>query len=460
MALPTVTIIGRINAGKSTLFNRLTETEKAITSPVPGTTRDRIYSRVQWQKIQFNLIDTGGVDIEQLKNSIELLRTKKWIKEPGPIEKEVIKQTQKALKEATLLLFVADGQAGLMKHDRDLAKILKRFQKPIVLACNKIDSPKWNYRVSDFFSLGLGEPVGVSAKNGSGTGDLLDRIVEELNKVQKNNWDLIDKGSELETIRVSFIGKPSVGKSSLLNAVLGEERVITSPIPQTTREPQDIDIIYKDKKITLVDTAGLKKRRHTAPGLDSISYKRSIDCIKKSDIVLFVLNLSTHSSGQDLRLSGTIEDSTASAIIIANKWDLIQNKETISAQIATDYIKKMLPPLSWAPIIYTSAVYGKNVQKILDLILEVYERRKIAATDAQLEKILKNILRMKKPYGGTGVEKPYIARIKQTRTNPPEFTLYVGRKQSLDETYLNYVKKTFRTQFDLEGVNFKTKIGN
>ncbi|KKQ57092.1 MAG: GTP-binding protein Der [Parcubacteria group bacterium GW2011_GWA2_38_13] len=460
MALPTVTIIGRINAGKSTLFNRLTETEKAITSPVPGTTRDRIYSRVQWQKIQFNLIDTGGVDIEQLKNSIELLRTKKWIKEPGLIEKEVIKQTQKALKEATLLLFVADGQAGLMKHDRDLAKILKRFQKPIVLACNKIDSPKWNDRVSDFFSLGLGEPIPVSAKNGSGTGDLLDRIVEELNKVQKNNWDLVEKGTELETIRVSFIGKPSVGKSSLLNAILGEERVITSPIPQTTREPQDIDIIYKDKKITLVDTAGLKKRRNTAPGLDSVSYKRSLDCIKKSDIVLFVLDLSTHSSGQDLRLSGTIENSTASAIIIANKWDLIQNKETISAQIATDYIKKMLPPLSWAPIIYTSAVYGKNVQKILDLILEVYERRKIASTDEALAKILKNILRMKKPYGGTGIEKPYITKIKQTRTNPPEFTLYLGKNQSLDETYLNYVKKTFRTQFDLEGVNFKTKIGN
>lgn len=456
--LPQVTIIGRINVGKSTLFNRLTETEKAITSSVPGTTRDRIIEKMSWGRTEFYLIDTGGVDIDQLKNSIGLLRSKKWKHAPTPIEKEVIKQAQKALKDANVILMVVDAQSGLMAHDRDLAKILKRFQKPVLLACNKIDSPKWAPRSAEFYKLGLGQPVSVSAISGSGTGDLLDIIVETLKSTPSIKTEMDRSEKVIEKIRVSFIGKPSVGKSSLVNSILGEERLITSPIPQTTREPQDIELEYKDKIIVLVDTAGLKKRRNTAPGLDMISYKRSVACIQRSDIVLFVVDIGAAQSSQDVRISRMIADSDASAIIIANKWDLLPDKESISAKAASDFIRKSFPPLSWAPIMYTSAATGKNINKILDLILEVCEKRKISLGESDLAKLLKNLLKMKRPYGGKGVEKPYIHKIVQTKTNPPEFALRLGKNQTLDKSYLHYVEKTLRKRFDLEGVNVKIHI--
>jgi len=460
MALPTVTIIGRINAGKSTLFNTLTETEKAITSPVPGTTRDRIIEKMSWSRTEFLLIDTGGVDIEQLKNSIGLLRTKKWKHEPGMIEKGVIKQAQKALKSADVILMVVDAQSGLMAQDRDLAKILKRYQKPIILVCNKIDSPKWASRVAEFYKLGLGQPIGVSALSGSGTGDLLDILVETLKPLISKKSKKEGDEKVLEKIRVSFIGKPSVGKSSLVNSILEEERLITSPIPQTTREPQDIELEYKDKIIVLVDTAGLKKRRNTERGLDMISHKRSLGCIKRSDIVLFVVDMGSPQSSQDVRISRMIADSTASAIIIANKWDLIPQNENVTSKEAQAFLKDAFPPISWAPIIYTSALLGKNVKKILDLVLEVYERRKIELTKTDENSLLKKIIKMKKPYGGSGTEKPFIRLIHQTKTNPPEFTILIGDDQTLDQSYLNYVEKSIRYQFDLEGVNVKIKIRN
>lgn len=452
MSLPTVTIIGRTNTGKSTLFNCLTESKKAIVSPHRQTTRDRIEEEIRWRGYAFRIIDTGGVDIEEIENSIMLLLKKNFPANLKTVEKGILEQTSRGIDQADLIVFLVDGKEGLMGQDRELAGVLKKLGKDVLCVCNKIDSIKEIDRITEFYKLGFGEPLAVSAVNGSGTGDLLDRVIKKLKKSQKNFRP--SEYKKKESIFVSFIGKPNVGKSSLLNSILGESRVIVSPAPMTTREPQDITISYKEKSITLVDTAGLKKKAKIAPGVDTIASLKSLSSLAQSDIILFIIDVSESFASQDLRLSGILADSNASVIIVANKWDMIKNKKTeIIAK--REKIYAHLHPLSWAPLIFVSAKTGQNVKKILDLIVEVFERRNIFLPDKSLNTFLKKLIRKKRPFALTSLVKPHITKIRQIKTNPPEITVYTKHKENLHPSYLRFIESQMRKDFDLRGVNIR-----
>ncbi len=455
--LPTVVIVGRINVGKSSLFNRLTETGKALVSKIPGTTRDYNLGKVSWRKKTFELVDTGGVNINVLKRSIKALLDNSRNQESSDfdtIEQEIIQQTKKVLKKADLILMVVDGQAGLLPEDKELALVLKKLAKPTILACNKIDSLKYYYQLNDFFKLGLGTPRPVSAINGSGTGDFLDEVV----KIIKGQRGRPKKTTEEPATRVAIIGKPNVGKSSLVNKILGEKRVIVSPIPQTTREPQDTEVIYQDQKIILIDTAGLRKKAKIQRGLEKMATKKSLAIINSADVVLLVTEVNQPLTRQDSYLGGLIKDSGSGIIIVANKWDVLPEKEQEIGHQIIKYYQGYFPYLSFAPIIFVSAKTGRNVDKILDLILAIAKEREKKITDKTLERMMKKIVKHHRPAQAKGLKHPYIYSLVQTRINPPEFIVTIGPEQSIHFSYLRFIENQIRQNFGFTGVPVRIKV--
>lgn len=450
--MPKVVILGRINVGKSSLFNRLTESGKALVSSVEGTTRDYNIGEVRWRKKIFKLIDTGGVNIDTLKNSIKILLPgkKNNLKTTGDIiETEIIKQTKNALEKADMILMVVDGKAGLMPQDKELALIVKKLQKPIILACNKIDRQKSLDRVLEFYKLGLGQPQPVSAVNGSGTGDFLDVLVKALKWPKGRKKNAIE---DEDKIKVAMIGKPNVGKSSLINKILGEQRVIVSPIPQTTREPQDTEITYKGKKIILIDTAGIRKKANINRGLEKMATKKTGKVIKSADIVLLVTEADKPLFKQDSFLGGLLKDSGTGIIIAANKWDLIEDRDSKIDTETIRYYNQNFPYLAFAPIIFISAKTGRNVDKILDLILQIWQERKKEIPEENLSEILKKMVKHHYPAKAGGQKRPHIYALKQTRTAPPEFTVIVGENQSIHFSYLRFIENQIRQNFGFLGV--------
>ena len=455
--LPTVVIVGRINVGKSALFNRLTETGKAIVSDIPGTTRDYNVSQVSWRRKTFNLVDTGGVNIEALKHGIQSLVSKKISKKiakTDSIEKEIIKKTSQAISKADLLLFVADGQAGLLPEDKELALVVKKLNLPTILVCNKIDSQKYRHQINEFFKLGLGQPLPVSAVNGSGSGDLLDEMV----KLIKGRRGRVAKTIEKSPVKVAIIGKPNVGKSSLINKILGEERVIVSDLAQTTREPQDIEIIYRDQKIVLIDTAGLRRKARIEPGIEKKSTNKTLGVINHADIVLFVTEVDKPLTNQDSYLAGLIKDSGSGIILIANKWDILPDKDPSVDNRMKKYYQRFFPYLSFAPMIFVSAKNGRNVDKILDLILEVWQQRQIEIPREKLEKVMKKITDQKRPVKASGQNRPRIYDVIQSGINPPKFTITIGEKQTIHFSYIRFIENQLRKNFGFLGVPVRINV--
>jgi len=454
--LPKVIILGRANVGKSTLFNRLLERPKAITSKIAGTTRDMLIGPVYWQGYNFELIDTGGV---------ETIIPSKKLKKLSPdlnidFALDIIKKTQAALAEADLIIFLVDMQDGLMPQDRLLAQAVKKFNKPIILAANKTDSIKMRERAADFYKLGLGEINFVFAKNGAGTGDLLDEIAKNLKRQKK-----VRKGKKFEfpkAIRITIIGKPNVGKSSLLNSILGEERVIVSPIPFTTREAIDTNFIYNDQNFTLVDTAGIRKHAKKGEELEKASVGKSLANARNSDVCLLVLDVSQPITVQDNRLSQLLIEEKNSIIIVANKWDLVEEKESNTQNEFKRYIYVNFPYLKWAPIIFTSAKTGKHVHDILDVAKQVYDGRHIKLNTNVLGKFLKQAIKKQKPSGSRLFLHPYLSNFKQIRTNPPEFEIQARKKDVVASSYLRYLENSLREKFNIIGTPVKVnlKLGN
>lgn len=451
--LDAVVIIGRINVGKSTLFNRLTEKEKAIVSKTPGTTRDRNFGQVLWRGKIFNIIDSGGVNIDTLKNSIGQLISTKKIKFKDSIEQGIIKQTKQALREAKLVLFLVDGKQGLLPQDKELALVLKKLGKHVILVCNKIDSKKYLDKVNEFYKLGLGDPRPVSATTGLGTGDLLDEIVKRL-KIKAKKLKEVEKK---DLTKVAIIGKPNVGKSSLMNKLSRQERVIVSPIPQTTREPQDIVISYKKNPILFIDTAGLRKLAKIKPGsIEKTASQKVVTTIKNADIVLFVVDVSLSFERQDKFLAGLIMDSESSIIVVLNKWDKISQKDQ---KKYLQYFDRTFSFMAWVPKIFVSAKTGLNVKKIFELILQAANARQIEVSENALDKFLKKLIKKHKPQAATGRTKPYLHSLKQTDVNPPQFTLLVAKGVGLKDNYIKFLAKQIREKFDFFACPIKIKVG-
>jgi GTPase len=487
--LPLVVIFGRTNVGKSTIFNCLTERRQAMVADIEGTTRDSNIGSVSWCGTDFELVDTGGII------DLEYLTDKK--KKTDDIEAKVQKQARSYLVKADLVLFIVDSKAGLLPHDREMAVIMKKilpdtFKKKVVLVVNKVDSHKQRERAAEFFKLAMGEPYIISAATGSGTGDLLDMVVARVGEPKETKHPLdggqydepeeieedfvVEEGAELEPIeivapvagevkpiRISIMGKPNVGKSSLLNAILGYERVIVSPVAHTTREPQDTDIVYNDIPVKLIDTAGITKRgqQSTKRTIKGIAYLekhgivKSLSTLRKVDIVLFVLDISQEITHQDAQIIQELVQSRKSIIIIANKWDLIPEKDTVRY---TQYIRAKLPFINWAPIQFTSAFTGEKVNKILDLSVEVGVGRQARFESSTLNTFLMKIIKIHKPSKAKGVKHPYIYKFDQVHSNPPRFEMRIGAKDNIHFSYVRFVENRIRERFGFHGTPISIEV--
>jgi GTP-binding protein len=431
---PIVALVGRANVGKSTLWNRLTESTKALVSDIPHTTRDRNYGVALWRGEGAEIVDTGGMDADQ----------------GSEIGRGILKQAAFAIKEADLVLFIVDGKDGVLPQDRDLAKQVRALNKNVLPVANKIDNPRQLTLAvtEDMWSLGLGEPVGVSASIGRGVGDLLDRVWSELAKRNKPPQPIEDN----KGLKLVIMGRPNVGKSSIMNAILGEERVIVSPIAHTTREPQDTTFEWNGERVTLVDTAGMRKRSKVEDGLETAGLERNRQALMQADIALLVFDATEDPTSQDRHLAGLLKDAGRGLILVANKWDLVPNKTTETANEYEALIRQLFPFLEWAPMIFVSATEGLRTDKLLDLAFKIREERRRRIIYNALQRFLKTVVARKKPIATLGPSSPYLHDVEQIGIEPPTFLITVrGQKESIHPSWLRYFENRLREKFGFDG---------
>lgn len=421
-----VAIIGRPNVGKSTLFNRLTETREAIVNDAPGTTRDRHYGTCEWQGRTFTIVDTGGY----IYNSDDVF------------EKEIRKQIQIAINEADVILFLVDGTSDITDLDDAVAELLRKSNKNVLLVANKIDSYDKIFDIHIYYKLGLGEVYAISAMTGSGTGDLLDRILELLPERKTEE-------AEEELPKIAIVGRPNVGKSSLLNLLMGEERHIVTPIAGTTRD----SIYTKYNKFGLdfylIDTAGLRKKQKFKDQVEFYSIMRTIRSIEYSDVCLLLLDASEGIQAQDVNIFSLIQRNHKGVVVVVNKWDLIE-KNTKTSKEYEDFIRKKIEPFTDVPIIFTSVKKKQRIFKVLEKAIEVYENRKRRIPTHELNEFLLPQIEKTPPpaYKGKYIKIKYAT---QLPTPYPSFALYCNLPQYIREPYKRFLENTLRKQYPFEG---------
>jgi GTP-binding protein len=454
--LPVVVLFGRTNVGKSTLFNKLAGQAHALVSKVAGTTRDLNRATVEWQNATFQLIDTGGVEQEKF---LAAAKEKKTTDENQNLDALVQTHAVAALKKAEVIIFMVDAKNGALEQDRRFALALKKIRQKnqrVLIVANKADTAKDRLKCAEFYTLGLGEPLPVSAASGSGTGDLLDVVVRELQKMPPKHE--LPLGADRPPIRVVIIGKPNVGKSSLLNALMNEDAVIVSPLPHTTREPQDITIVYRETPLTFVDTAGIVKAQSKAlqDNLIKAGIGKSLSALKKADIALLMIDIAEELSHQETKLADEILQSGVSVIIVANKWDNISDKDT---KTYTRAIYSTLPFVQWAPIVFLSAKNKTKLSLLMDTILAVARARNTNIPEEKLNMFLSSALRHAAPLSRAKVRgilknklpKPQLKKIVQIKTNPPVFHLVAKAKLGVKDNYIAYLENRLRKEFKLLG---------
>lgn len=446
-----IALVGLTNVGKSTLFNKLVEKNKALTSEQPNTTRDRNYGIAVWRGSLFRMIDTGGLDAFDFVDQEISEET---------IEKQILDQTKKSLAEADLIFFVTDGRRDIARQEKELARLVKKQKKPVILICNKIDSTNIenNLDMNQFWQLNLGKPRCVSAKSGRGTGDLLDAAYDLLKNVKKSVSRKVKLAEQLTTIKLALIGKPNAGKSSLVNAILDRQQAIVSPVPHTTREPQEIDFYYKQQPWQIIDTAGIRKRATSGEHLEQFGVTRSLESLKAADIVFLVIDVSKALSVQDSYLANEIKTTGCGLIIVANKWDLITDKSTNTINDYQEMFYHSFPFLHWAPVMFVSALTKMRVKNLLDLATEVNSEKRKVVDPKELKVFTKKFIEYFKPVRAGGKLKPRIKSFTQTASNPPAFTVELYAGADLHESYLRYIENQVRRAFGFVGVPIRIGI--
>ncbi len=439
MNRPVVALVGRPNVGKSTLFNRLAEERLAVVDDVPGTTRDRIMAEAVWNGITFDIIDTGGIDPTQTgpgRNKAPLS-----VGSADFIE-QIRRQAEIAVSDADAVLFITDAESGITPADQEVAQILRRMQHlengelrpPVLLVVNKAENEARRTQALEFYELGLGEPYPISAVHGTGTGDLLDALVA--------TFQVEGEETEDESVKIAIVGKPNVGKSSLLNRLLGEERAIVSPIAGTTRDAIDTHLTFEDVPITLIDTAGIRRRGKIEPGVEKYSVLRSMQAIERADVVLLIIDATSGITAQDTHIAGFILEAWKSTVVIVNKWDAIP-KDSYTMDTFTQQVRQALNFMDYVPVLFISAKTGQRVDQALPLALKVQEERLVRLPTSEVNQILEKAQedhpapshagRQLRMYYGT-----------QVRSDPPTFLLYCNDPKLAHFSYERYLENRFR----------------
>lgn len=433
MTKPVVAIVGRPNVGKSTLFNRLVGMRKAIVEDVPGVTRDRIYDNSDWLGRDFIVIDTGGIRFD----------------EGDVFTREIKLQAELAIEEADVIMFVVDSREGITHEDEQVAGILRRSNKPVVVAANKVENFGTQMEYYEFYNLGLGDPIPVSAMHGMNTGDLLDAVVKKfppMTEYEDNN----------DVVKIAILGRPNVGKSSLVNSLLGEQRVIVSEIPGTTRDAIDTPFEYNDTHYILIDTAGIRKRSRIKEPTEKYSVIRALKSVERADVVLIMLNATEGVTEQDQRIAGYVHEQAKANIIVVNKWDLVE-KDGRTMNEYDEYIRNELKFMAYAPILYVSALTKKRIFKILELVDFVAEQHNYRVRTPELNRIL-NDATLVNPLPGGGGKKIKLYYATQVRTAPPTFVFFSNYPEEVHFSYLRYLENVVRKNFGFEGTPIRLLV--
>lgn len=427
MAKPIVAIIGRPNVGKSTLFNRLTGERISIVEDTPGVTRDRIYADAEWLDYNFTIIDTGGLEPES----------------DDMILKSMYAQAEIAINSADVIVFVTDVKTGVTDSDMQVANILRKSRKPVIVAVNKVDDlAKYSMDVYEFYSLGLGDPMGVSAGQMLGLGDLLDKIVSYFPDGSKG-------AEEDDVIKVAIIGKPNVGKSSLINRILGEERVIVSDIAGTTRDAIDSPYEYNGQKYVFIDTAGMRRKSKIKENIEKFSVIRAVAAVERADVVIIMINAEEGISDQDTKIAGIAHEAGKACIIAVNKWDLIEKDNHTMNKFVKD-IDTELKYMPYAPKMFISALTGQRVSKLFEMIRTVNENNTLRVATGVLNDVLIEAMAMNQPPAEKG--RPLrIYYMTQVSVRPPTFVLFVNDTELLHFSYKRYIENQLREAFGFYG---------
>lgn len=428
---PIVAIVGRPNVGKSTLFNRLVGERRAIVEDIPGTTRDRVYGTADWGGLEFTVVDTAGLQDEQEIATASL----------NEIARHTRDQARSAIDEADVIVFVVDGKTGLTAGDYEVGDLLRRADKPTILAANKAESQERRESAVEFYSLGLGEPIAVSAYHGSGTGDLLDRIVEALPEAEEE--------PETEGPRIAIAGRPNVGKSRLLNALLGQERAIVSDVPGTTRDSLDTQIEWAGQPVTLIDTAGIRRRGRVEQGIEQFSVIRSMRAIDRSDVVLLVVDANENITAQDLHIAGYVEEQKKGMVLVVNKWDLIE-KDTHTMEEYRERIREQLDFMPYVPVVFISAKFGQRVQHVLETALLVVDEREKRVPTAGLNKLLREAVDKHPPASKPGKWIKFFYAT-QVDVAPPTFVFFCNDPRQIHFSYRRYLENELRSVYGFTG---------
>lgn len=425
MTKPIVAIVGRPNVGKSTIFNRIVGERVSIVEDTPGVTRDRIYSSGDWLTHEFNIIDTGGVEIGD-----------------APFQTQIRAQAELAIEEADVIIFMVNVREGLTQSDEMVAQMLYKSKKPVVLAVNKVDNPEMRNDIYDFYSLGFGEPYPLSGSHGLGLGDLLDAVASHFENKEDEEYDE-------DTIRLSLIGRPNVGKSSLVNAILGEERVIVSNVAGTTRDAIDTEYTYDDQKYVLIDTAGMRKKGKVYESTEKYSVLRALKAIERSNVVLVVIDAETGIIEQDKRVAGYAHEEGKAIVIVVNKWDTVE-KDSKTMKHFMDDIRQNFQFLDYAQIAFVSAKESARLQTLFPLINEASENHKKRVQSSTLNEVITDAISMNPTPTDKG-RRLNVFYATQVAIEPPTFVVFVNDVELLHFSYKRYLENQIRQAFGFEG---------
>jgi GTP-binding protein len=433
MSKPIVAIVGRPNVGKSTLFNQIGKKRVSIVEDMPGVTRDRIYLDAEWLNHEFTMIDTGGIEIETDDRILTAIRH----------------QAQLAIEEADVILFMVDGKTGLTSSDEEVGAILRNTRKPVILAVNKVDSAKAMDEIYEFYNLGLGEPIPVSASNALNLGDLLDKVVESL------PTEHVVEG-ESDQIRIAVIGRPNVGKSSLVNALVGQERVIVSDIPGTTRDAIDTYFTKEGTNFVLIDTAGMRRKAKIDLPVERYSVIRSLRSVDRSDVVLMVIDAVDGVTEQDKKIAGYAHEAGKGIVIVVNKWDLMEKDSKTSLRF-TETVRDELGFMQYAPVLFTSALTKQRVHRVVELVKFVAEQHSMRIATSVLNQVIADATAINPPPSENG-RRLKIYFTTQADVKPPTFIFFVNEPEIMHFSYLRFLENRLRESFGFEGTPLKLVV--